>query len=343
MRVRQGASLFPLSRLVRRRSATARMQVAQFHAASGRDSASIRLVSRLDLSLTVGSSYGSETHRQHPLQSLALNARRRAPVFVRGISPESYRYPHAASKSAQRLRIWKEMDREVRHNPRPDESALLTYINLKLAALGQPTSASTTDAYFMQVAGPLLRNHFQKDQLLGERHCPADARVQSFLVAFLADVCPGGAPKLPLSTFTLDRPGIARALSLPATADSFESPHLRSSRQTRNAQGGVCKAAQSRPASAEGLIAVALHCGSDRRGKSFRIVAAASARVSCDCYRPAEDYGGPVFRSRHSGQQPRFRRGDLRKRRRSLPPREQRCARCRTLDGAHRVRDSRSA
>ena len=34
------------------------------------------------------------------------------------------------------------MDREVKHNPRPDESALLTYINLKLAALGQPTRAS---------------------------------------------------------------------------------------------------------------------------------------------------------------------------------------------------------
>ena len=45
----------------------------------------------------------------------------------------------------------------------------LTYINLKLAALGQPTSGATSDLRFLNVAGPLLRNHYQKDQLLGDR------------------------------------------------------------------------------------------------------------------------------------------------------------------------------
>lgn len=113
---------------------------------------------------------------------------------------------------------------------RPDESALLTYINLKLAALGQPTSGITTDPYFLEVAGPLLRNHYQKDQLLGDRHCPADARIQAYLDATLADVCPGGAPKLPVNTLTLDRPGLARVLSLPPSQDLFSSPHLKSYR-----------------------------------------------------------------------------------------------------------------
>ncbi len=125
------------------------------------------------------------------------------------------------------------MDQEANRrsrNLRADEIALLTYINLKLAALGQPTSGSTTDPYFLEVAGPLLRNHYQKDQLLGDRLCPADTRVQSYLNAFLADVLPGGVPKLPVNTLTLDRPGIARVLSLPPTIDSFTSSNLKSYR-----------------------------------------------------------------------------------------------------------------
>jgi hypothetical protein len=43
---------------------------------------------------------------------------------------------------------------------------LIRYINLKLAALGQPTSQSTADPAFLDIAGPLLRNYYQKDQLL---------------------------------------------------------------------------------------------------------------------------------------------------------------------------------
>ncbi|MDZ4798698.1 MAG: hypothetical protein SGI92_11085 [Bryobacteraceae bacterium] len=106
----------------------------------------------------------------------------------------------------------------------------LTYINLKLAALGQPTSGATSDPRFLHIAGPLLRNHYQKDQLLGDRLCPADGRIQSFLDAYLADVCPGGAPRLPSHTFVLDRPGLARELSLPPTGNTFTSPYLNSYR-----------------------------------------------------------------------------------------------------------------
>ena len=49
---------------------------------------------------------------------------------------------------------------------------LIRYINLKLAALGQPTSRSTADPEFLEIAGPLLRNYHQKDQLLGNRLLP---------------------------------------------------------------------------------------------------------------------------------------------------------------------------
>ena len=47
------------------------------------------------------------------------------------------------------------------------EEELFRYINLKLAALGQPFSDSTADPHALEIAGPLLRNYHQKDQLLG--------------------------------------------------------------------------------------------------------------------------------------------------------------------------------
>jgi phosphoenolpyruvate carboxykinase (diphosphate) len=113
---------------------------------------------------------------------------------------------------------------------RANTDELVRYINLKLAALGYPTSRSTTDSYFLEVAGPLLRNYNQKDRLLGDRLCPADTRVQQFLDAYLHDVCPDGAPRLPAHTFVLDRPGLARVMSLPPTEDKFASDCLSSYR-----------------------------------------------------------------------------------------------------------------
>src|SRR5579863_3578940 len=112
------------------------------------------------------------------------------------------------------------------HPAQTDE--LLRYISLQLAALGQPTSHSTTDSYFLEIARPLLRNYHQKDQLLAGRLCPADARIQHFLDLYLRDVCPGGVPHLPADTFILDRAGLGRAMSLPPGKDSFDSPYLQS-------------------------------------------------------------------------------------------------------------------
>lgn len=111
-----------------------------------------------------------------------------------------------------------------------DEKGLLTYIDLKLAALGQPSSQTSANRYFLNIAGPLLRNHHQKDQLLGGRLCPADSRVQAFLDSYFEEAAPGGLARLPAITFALDRPGIARALSLPLSSDRFSSRHLESYR-----------------------------------------------------------------------------------------------------------------
>ena len=110
------------------------------------------------------------------------------------------------------------------------DEELVRYINLKLAALGQPVSQRTADPYFLELAGPLLRNYHQKDQLLGGRLCPVDARIQAFLDSYLSDVSPGGAPKLPGNTLVLDRPGLARVMSLPPGEDQLSSPYLHSYR-----------------------------------------------------------------------------------------------------------------
>jgi hypothetical protein len=107
---------------------------------------------------------------------------------------------------------------------------LVRYINLKLAALGQPHSQLTADPYFLDLAGPLLRNYYQKDHLLGDRLCPVDARIQGFLDRFLAGSAPGGVPRLPARTFVLDRAGLARAMSLPPDRDRLSSPYVESYR-----------------------------------------------------------------------------------------------------------------
>ena len=111
------------------------------------------------------------------------------------------------------------------------DEELVRYINLKLAALGQPTSESTADPYFLEIAGPLLRNYYQKDQLLGDRLCPADSRIQDFLDSYLGDISsPGGVPRLPSKTFAMDRSGLARVMSLPPDADHLSSPYVESYR-----------------------------------------------------------------------------------------------------------------
>ncbi len=105
---------------------------------------------------------------------------------------------------------------------------LVRYINLKLAALGQPATRQSVDDDFQKLAAPLLRNYFQKDELLRDRLCPVDARIQAFLDAYLDGVAV--APRLPARTFALDRPGLARVMSLAPGQQSFSSPFLNSYR-----------------------------------------------------------------------------------------------------------------
>ena len=109
------------------------------------------------------------------------------------------------------------------------EAEVVRYIDLKLAALGHPTSRYN-DSAFLEIARLLLRNYNQKDLMLGNLLCPADRRIQAFLDDHLKDVGPRPGTQIPGNTFLLDRPGLARVMSLPQTSDTFSSPYLQSYR-----------------------------------------------------------------------------------------------------------------
>lgn len=161
--------------------------------------------------------------------------------------------------------------------------AELRYINLKLAALGQPVSRATADPYFLDVAGPLLRNYYQKDELLRERLCPVDSRIQSFLDAYLADIPPGAA-RLPERSFVLDRPGLARLMSVPATDNSFFSDYLHSYRVAQ----GVLHNPKSDRRTTRGVFHIAAG-GLPVPADKIEVPRCAFARLLQAALRPPED------------------------------------------------------
>ena len=106
------------------------------------------------------------------------------------------------------------------HSPLTDPK-LVTYINLKLAALGCPTLATADAEEFRDLTDSLLARQRETERLLADYQAPVDWRIQQFLDEYLHET---GVPvRLPSQTFVLDRHRIARALSLPPDRDEFVS------------------------------------------------------------------------------------------------------------------------
>jgi hypothetical protein len=127
---------------------------------------------------------------------------------------------------------------------------LIPYINVKLALLGfQPANASDS-AEFADIISTLVAQYREKERLLANHLCPADQRIQTFLYDYLDDV---PVTKLPLRTFTLDRPGMARVLSLPVDRDEFSSEIINSYR----AANGVLHNPKSDRRTTQGIFHVA--------------------------------------------------------------------------------------
>ena len=127
---------------------------------------------------------------------------------------------------------------------------MIPYINVKLALLGcQPVNASNS-AEFADVISTLVAQYREKERLLANHLCPTDHRIQAFLYDYLDDV---PVTKLPLRTFTLDRPGMARVLSLPVDRDEFSSEIISSYR----AANGVLHNPKSDRRTTQGIFHVA--------------------------------------------------------------------------------------
>jgi len=104
---------------------------------------------------------------------------------------------------------------------------LIAHINVKLAHIGCQPVPLKGDTEFAEIAATMAGLSREKDRLLGQYLCPVDHRIQTFLYDYLQDV---PVTKLPTRTFTLDRPGLARVLSLPLDQDQFSSSILSSYR-----------------------------------------------------------------------------------------------------------------
>ncbi len=113
--------------------------------------------------------------------------------------------------------------------PASRRSNLASYIRLRLKALGLASiNEDQEDGALDELAEGLLANFRQKSRLLKDYRVPVDQRIEAFLYRQLG---PLPQPlRLPALTFSLNRAGVARELSLPRHADHIESPYVSSYR-----------------------------------------------------------------------------------------------------------------
>lgn len=95
---------------------------------------------------------------------------------------------------------------------------LISYIHVKLALLGNPALMDGSDGDFAEIASALVARYREDERLLASYLSPSDQRIQTFLYDYLQDI---PVAKLPNKTFVLDRPGLARLLSLPLDRDEL--------------------------------------------------------------------------------------------------------------------------
>ncbi len=111
-------------------------------------------------------------------------------------------------------------------SPASTDPRLLSYLNLKLREIGQPGVRLPAEDGLAEFADHFLALSREKDRALDRHLCPADQRIQDFLHRLLG----AATPRLPGLTLTLDRPGLARLLSLPPDWDACHSSILASYR-----------------------------------------------------------------------------------------------------------------
>ncbi|WP_430812533.1 MULTISPECIES: hypothetical protein [unclassified Carboxylicivirga] len=119
-----------------------------------------------------------------------------------------------------------------------DRKDMIQYINLQLAAIGQPLYHDACDAdtkysnsKFLSLTEGLINSFKEKSRLLSDHLSPVDTRIQNFLNNYLKDVdLDESSYRLPGKSFVLNQKGLAREVSLPPDANSFKSELISSYR-----------------------------------------------------------------------------------------------------------------
>ena len=140
---------------------------------------------------------------------------------------------------------------------------LIAHINVKLALIGCAPVPLEGDKEFVEIAAAMAAQSREKDRLLGQHLCPADRRIQNFLHDYLQEI---PVPKLPARTFTLDRAGLARVLSLPVDREDFSSDIINSYRVKQ----GVLHNPKSDRRTTAGIFHVAEGGSADSRRQAGR-------------------------------------------------------------------------
>ncbi len=111
--------------------------------------------------------------------------------------------------------------------------ALFEYVNMRLAAAGEPVFGKEGDYEIVGLAKPLLDNYREFTRRFSKyMYCPADARIMGFLEAYFEDLLEPreSVAALPHQTFVLDTFGTARVLSLPPDKDAYSNELVHSYR-----------------------------------------------------------------------------------------------------------------
>lgn len=114
---------------------------------------------------------------------------------------------------------------------------MIQFINLQLAALGQPLFTGETEeeeklasARFISLTEGLISSFREKSRLLTGHLSPVDTRIQNFINDYLKELKFEKPYRLPDITFVLNQPGMAREVSLPPNGNSFQTRLLSSYR-----------------------------------------------------------------------------------------------------------------
>ena len=109
-----------------------------------------------------------------------------------------------------------------------DRREMIQYINLQLAALGQPLYVNETDDIvklsndrFNHLTEGLISSFREKTRLLSDHLSPVDTRIQNYINDYLKELNFEKPYRLPVSTFVLNQPGLAREVSLPPDGNTF--------------------------------------------------------------------------------------------------------------------------